>query len=153
MALKETLKQKIEEFRPRTQKLVKEFGKPAVVIGLESGLGKGSARTRDGFPIAEALAAAGSELIAHGGHAGAAGLTIDPARVDAFRQAINQYADKVLAGREFPSTLALDMEISKEQLRPELVEQLERLEPFGIGNPRPVFATPRVAIDSKPLIV
>ncbi len=134
-------------------KLVKEFGKPAVVIGLESGLGKGSARTRDGFPIAEALAAAGSELIAHGGHAGAAGLTIDPARVYAFRQAINQYADKVLAGREFPSTLALDMELSKEQLRPELVEQLERLEPFGVGNPRPVFATHKVAIDSKPFLV
>lgn len=134
-------------------KIVKEFGKPAVVIGLEAGVGKGSARSVEGFNIAEALAAAKADLVACGGHAQAAGLTIEPVRVEAFRKGINDYARKAMIGVEGVKALLLDLDLPKEQLDGQLIEQLDALEPFGMGNPRPVFATHRIGVAGKPFIV
>ncbi len=134
-------------------KLLKHFGKPAIVIGQDNGVGKGSARSIAGFDIADALHQAKADLITCGGHRVAAGLTIEPSRVDSFRKAINRVAAQILDGSQPHHGLDLDMEIQKDQLNPDLIEQLNRLEPFGMGNARPVFATRRICVENDPYVV
>ena len=80
-------------------RLVDEFQVPVVLIGVQGGVGKGSARSVKGFALHEAFAACSSHLVAHGGHAGAAGLTIDPPRFDAFRDAFVGYVERTLDPR------------------------------------------------------
>ncbi len=134
-------------------KITKEFGKPAVVIGLDGVLGKGSARSIEGFNIAEALDSAREHLLSGGGHAGAAGLTIEPDKIEPFRHAINEVAKRILSADAHVGALELDMDVPRDQLVSDLIEQLQSLEPFGIGNPRPMFATHAVHVDGLPIIV
>ncbi len=134
-------------------RLVREFGKPSVVIGVQDGVGKGSARSIDGFHITEALAQVKSELIASGGHANAAGCTIDLNRIKTFRSSLNEYAKQILGDRTLDCALQLDMELAKDELCSEFIEQLGCLEPFGMGNPRPLFSTSRISIEGYPRIV
>ena len=120
-------------------RLVERYHRPVVMIGLSDGEGRGSARSIPGFNITAALDACAPLLERYGGHAQAAGLTIDPSQVAALHSALNRYAADHLCDTDLIPPLYLEGEALDEELCRELACQLSALEPFGSGNPVPIF--------------
>ena len=128
---------------------VKErFGKPAVVIGLEGGYGKGSARSVSGADIGSAMTRAREAglLLAGGGHAMAAGLTVRPDMVEALADFLEQDLGAAAADSQDTLQLEVDGALSGEGLSPSLAVSLAAAGPFGSGNPEPVFVIPDQAL-------
>jgi single-stranded-DNA-specific exonuclease len=118
-------------------RLVEDHGRPAVVIALDGGEGKGSCRSIGGVHIAEALAECADLLTKHGGHAMAAGFSIPEGRIDAFRERLDEVVRRRLGGIRPVPTIVVDAEIDPEALTPRLALELALLEPCGSANPRP----------------
>jgi single-stranded-DNA-specific exonuclease len=109
---------------------------PVVLIALDAeGRGRGSGRSVPGFDLLAALDACGEHLLRYGGHRAAAGLEIQADRVEGFRAAFASHAQSVLGERDPVRTEAIDAVVGSECLGHELAEQLQRLAPFGMGNP------------------
>lgn len=128
-------------------RLAGQIGRPAVLISAAHGdPAKGSCRSVPGFDVHAALAACTEHLVSHGGHAMAAGFTIRRDAIPAFRTAfVEQWALHVAAGaRRAP--LEYDGELPLAALTPRIIEQLERLAPFGQGNARPVLGAMGVVV-------
>ncbi|MFO7951204.1 MAG: single-stranded-DNA-specific exonuclease RecJ [Bacillota bacterium] len=122
-------------------RLVEKYNRPTCLVALEDNEGRGSARSIPGFDITAALAECSKLLERFGGHDQAAGFSIQPERVEELRECLNNYAEKNLeAGKLFP-TLNIDAELEPSELRSELVEQIEKLQPFGTANPAPLFGS------------
>ena len=126
-------------------RLAEEHSRPVVLLGIRNGLARGSARSVPSFNLYEAIDACAPVLLAYGGHAQAAGLTLDRGNIDRFRELFEQQARRHL-GAEPCGLLEIDGEIALAALGPNLVRELERLAPFGHGNPPPVFAASSVAL-------
>ncbi len=125
-------------------KLVDRYGKPAMVIARDgSGEAKGSCRSIEGFSLFDALTDAGDLLVRFGGHTLAAGFTVNDDKIDAFRQRINEYADKLDV---FYPVMTLDCKINPAKIDMGFVESLSALEPFGAENPQPMFCICNVII-------
>ncbi|OGX06500.1 MAG: single-stranded-DNA-specific exonuclease RecJ [Omnitrophica bacterium RIFCSPLOWO2_12_FULL_50_11] len=122
------------------QRLVERFARPAVVISFDGELGKGSCRSVKGFHMFQSLAHCESVLEQFGGHELAAGLTIKRENFNAFRVKLNEYAQSI-PPEVFCRSVRIDLEISFRDLSRQFLEEMSLLEPFGIGNPRPVFLT------------
>ena len=120
-------------------RLVEAYGRPAIAIALAGGEGRGSARSVSGFDLVQSLAACGEHLLGFGGHAMAAGLSIAEDAVPAFRECFAERAAGALADRP-PARMQVDAEVPLAEVTPSLVAELERLAPFGLGNPSPVLA-------------
>jgi single-stranded-DNA-specific exonuclease len=112
--------------------------------------GTGSARTAAGIDLYAALVASGEHLKGFGGHAAAAGLTIDRAQVDGFREAICEYVAGELTPEKAVAELHLDAEAPLGQLTLHTVRQMEQLAPFGQDNPRPLLCATGVALAEPP---
>jgi single-stranded-DNA-specific exonuclease len=109
---------------------------PVVLIGIDGdGRGKGSGRSVPGFDLLAALDACSEHLLRYGGHRAAAGLEIEADRVDDFRAAFVAHATAALDERDPVRTELIDAVVGGESLGHEVAEQLERLAPFGMGNP------------------
>ncbi|NLA76443.1 MAG: single-stranded-DNA-specific exonuclease RecJ, partial [Clostridiales bacterium] len=117
-------------------RLSEKYGKPAIVISRDADTAKGSGRSIEGFSLYDALNAC-SELLEHfGGHTLAAGLSIKPENIEKFRRAINEYA----ANEDMPfATLMMDCKLNPASVSLDMLGSLSMLEPFGAGNPQPVF--------------
>lgn len=122
------------------QRIVEKFMRPAIVISFDGESGKGSGRSIRGFHLFEALSSASSLLEQFGGHEMAAGLTIQKENLEKFKAAVNQYAANC-SGDIFCKSIRIDCEIGLSELSPQFITELSLLEPFGLGNPRPVFLT------------
>ena len=120
-------------------KLVDAFHRPAIVISIDGDTAHGSCRSIPGFDMLAALEAHAGHLEKFGGHRVAAGLTMESARIKAFRSAITLWADQRLGPDDLRPRLRLDAPIRFRDIRPELVEALTRLAPFGAGNAKPLF--------------
>jgi single-stranded-DNA-specific exonuclease len=123
-------------------RLVDRFARPAVVVGLRDGEGRGSARTVPGFHLFEALSRCGQHLVRFGGHAGAAGLTVTAGRLDDFRRAFAAEAERALgvaAAGQAPPPLRVDAVVELADLDLRFTEELARLAPFGMANAEPLF--------------
>lgn len=121
-------------------RMVDRYHRPAVVLSVdERGIGKGSVRSIPGFDAYAALAECRDLLEAFGGHPGAAGLTIREDRLLAFRDRFQAVASKHEAVRSDP-TLHVDAEVQLSQVDLGLIRELDRLHPFGAGNPEPTLA-------------
>ncbi len=131
-------------------RLVDEFHVPVVLVSTADGVGRGSARSVPGFALHEALAACSEHLVAHGGHAAAAGLTIEPERFPGFQSAFHRYVAETLPADARVPELVLDAEIDVGDLDLAMVAGLERLEPFGAGNPEPLLALRDVEVVGRP---
>lgn len=131
-------------------RLVEAYGKPAAVISIgEDGVCRGSARSVEGFMLYDALNAVSDTLLQFGGHAQAAGFSLTEAQIPAFRDAINDYARA--QGDVYPS-LTVDCRLNPAHITVEVLDSLKVLEPFGAGNPQPVFGLFGVEIVSvKPI--
>jgi single-stranded-DNA-specific exonuclease len=117
-------------------RLAERHWMPVVLIGLDGeGRGKGSGRSVPGFDLLAALDACGEHLLRYGGHRAAAGLEIEADRLEGFRAAFVEHAHAVLGERDLVRTEMIDAVVGGESLGHEVAEQLERLAPFGMGNP------------------
>ncbi|MGQ9654018.1 MAG: single-stranded-DNA-specific exonuclease RecJ [Thermodesulfobacteriota bacterium] len=120
-------------------RLVESFNLPVVLVAIQDGVGKGSARSPEGFHLMDGLRACASLLERCGGHRLAAGLTIDPVKIPSFREAFCEEAERALSGKAQGPALYLDGLLPAERVTPEFVSHLVRLEPHGVGNPEPLF--------------
>ncbi len=120
-------------------RLVERYGKPCVLLSVIGGEARGSARSVEGFSIIDAIRSCSSLLTKHGGHPMAAGLSLDAGNLDAFSQEMENYAREHHPVMPVP-TLGGDTVIRLGEATLENARRLEQLEPFGCGNPQPVFA-------------
>jgi single-stranded-DNA-specific exonuclease len=115
-------------------RLVERFHRPVVLIAGADEEWKGSGRSVSAFDLHGALQACSGELERFGGHRAAAGLSIDPSRVEAFAAAFAAHADAVLTEEELVPSTTVDAVVAGEELTLDLCEELRRLAPFGLGN-------------------
>ncbi len=116
-------------------RVVEKYQRPTVVISLQGEKAMGSCRSVPGFDIYRALTNCESCLQTFGGHAMAAGINIDPNQIDLFREAFNRYACENLTEQDLVSKIEADAEVKLQDLDVPTVERIERLGPFGSGNP------------------
>lgn len=134
-------------------RIVDRYHRPAVLIALSEGEGQGSCRSIPPFNIADALASCSEHLLSYGGHAMAAGLRISGDRVDAFTESFINVANNRLTGDDLIEKLRIDAEMSLRELTMPVTEAIIDLGPFGVGNPRPKFATGWVDLADEPRCV
>ncbi len=127
-------------------RITEEFYRPSIVIALEEGQSKGSARSIEGFHITEALDECEELLVRHGGHAIAAGFTISNDKIDAFRAQMHDIAARRLRAEDLVPALKIDMALPLNQFNGENLALVESLQPFGVGNPRPTFVSYNVQV-------
>lgn len=120
-------------------RITEKFHKPAILISLDGEDGKGSGRSISSFNLFEALMHCAPLLGKFGGHELAVGLSLSKENISQFRKEINDFADAVLSEEDFCPKVKIDGEISKDDVNLFFSNQLKTLEPFGIGNPCPVF--------------
>jgi single-stranded-DNA-specific exonuclease len=127
-------------------RLVDRFGKPCIVISRTADEARGSGRSVEGFSMFEAVSAC-SDLLTHfGGHPMAAGLSLPTDKIEAFRARINEFAAKT--GQPMPApVLMVDCLIKPRELSLEIPRAMKYLEPFGTGNPEPVFGLANMTIE------
>lgn len=137
-------------------RISRKYHRPTILIGFEeNGTGKGSGRSIEGLNLVEALNRCRADLQKFGGHEMAAGLTISEKDIDLFTKAFRQAAREFLSDEHLQPRLRLDHELTFPELGGDFLSWHETLQPFGNGNPAPVFfardvepvAPPRVAND------
>lgn len=133
-------------------RLAAQYARPVLLAALKEGdePSTGSGRSVKGFPLHEALAACAAELVAHGGHAAAAGFKVRPSRVDALRAKFVAVAAERFPDGLPPPRLELDAEVPLSALTFGLLNELDKLEPYGEDNPRPKFLAADLSIEGTP---
>jgi single-stranded-DNA-specific exonuclease len=131
-------------------KLVEAFHRPAIVLSIDGEVAHGSCRSIRGFDMLGALERCADLFVRFGGHRQAAGLTMAATRVPEFRARINTWADAVLDPRDLMPRLRIDAPLGLRAITTRLVEGLAALEPFGMGNPKPIFHAGPVEIVEGP---
>ncbi len=136
-------------------RVVEETGRPAVLVAVEHGVGKGSGRSIGAFDLHDALAACDARGLFRrfGGHKAAAGVTLDAAKVPAFAEAFAAVARERLTKEQLVPELRVDLELPLGAVTDALEATLRHLEPHGIGNAAPVLAVrgARLAAPPRPV--
>lgn len=121
-------------------KLVEKFHKPTILFTIEDNICKGSARSVEGINIYESLSAFKSQFNKFGGHAQAAGVSIDVDKINDFALAFNMHIGQFNANKTTGErTVFYDVELNEGEINIELAEEVEKLAPFGCGNEKPSF--------------
>ena len=131
-------------------RVLQEFYRPTIIIGGEGGEWRGSGRSIAGFDLAAALRECDDLLVHHGGHAMAAGLSIQPDKIDALRKRLNELARRALNPEDLQPPLRLDTEVGLDEMNLETLHELSRLKPTGQGNPGVQFCA-RDLTHARPL--
>ncbi len=134
-------------------RLVERYYRPTIMMTTVDGIAKGSARSVAGFDIYQALKRCEDKLVQFGGHKYAAGLSVELARLDEFKEAFNEIAKELLTGDLLTPEIRVDAEIRLGEVTPKFVRVLNQFAPFGPGNMRPVFVARNVEIYGTPRIV
>lgn len=128
--------------------------RPSLVISIEEdGIGHGSARSISSYHLLEGLDSCSDLLEKFGGHAAACGFTIKKENIQTLRQKLNEHAASRLKDEDLTPELMIDAPVSSVSLNLSLVEQLKALEPFGAGNPKPVFVTKNLTLSQEPFVM
>jgi single-stranded-DNA-specific exonuclease len=134
-------------------KIAERINRPCVVISLDGEIGHGSARSIEAYHLLNGLTECSDLFEKFGGHSHAAGLTIRPDRIQELRRRLNSHAASCLGEDDLQPRVKIDAELSAEAITFELARELSALEPFGAGNPRPVFLTRNLRVISEPLVL
>ena len=134
-------------------KIAERLNRPCVVISLDGDVGHGSARSIEAYHLFDGLTACRDLLEKFGGHSHAAGLSIRRGQIPEFRRRLNEHAASCLTEQDLVPTLNIDAEVQPRELSFQLSQELGALEPFGAGNPRPVFVTRGFRVMSEPQII
>jgi single-stranded-DNA-specific exonuclease len=133
-------------------RIVEKFHRPTVVIGFQDGQGKGSARSIRGFHMVDGLRSCADCLEKFGGHEYAGGLTVRRENFSTFAERFETIARATLAPEDLTPLLEVDAQLDFSAIGMELMKELSALEPFGIGNPEPLFMTRGVEIADRKTI-
>ncbi len=129
-------------------RLCDRYGCPVVLIALDKdGTGKGSGRSVGGFNLFDALTSCEDLLERYGGHALAAGLTVDVGNIDALRDRLRAYAETHVTMAELVPQLHIDCMVRPDWLTIEQIEGLATLEPYGMRNPEPIFCMKDMVVE------
>jgi single-stranded-DNA-specific exonuclease len=133
-------------------RLMRQYHKPTFIIAIDdSGIGKGSGRSIEGVSLVEAIRACSEDLLAGGGHAMAAGISVHEDKLDTFRQNLSEYVLTNTTDEQRHPTLTYDAEIPFDQLSLEFLTSYDLLQPFGNSNPQPVFISRGIELSRPPL--
>ncbi len=130
-------------------RIVERFHRPTVMVGVREGMGRGSARSIEAFHLLNALKECEGHLTRLGGHKYAAGLSIEPGQLPAFRASFERVAGRLLTDEDLVARCKVDALVSPGELDARSVEAVQRLAPFGSGNPEPVFASRRLVTSPR----
>jgi single-stranded-DNA-specific exonuclease len=131
-------------------RVLQQFHRPTIILGGENGEWRGSGRSIAGFDLAAALRECADLLVRHGGHAMAAGLSLQPEKMEALRQRLNELARRTLKPEDLQPSLRLDAEAGLDEMNLEMLGALAALKPTGQGNP-PVQFCARQLTHQRPL--
>ena len=134
-------------------KIAERLHRPCVVISFEGDLGHGSARSIEAYHLFDGLTCCRDLLDKFGGHSHAAGLSIRREHLAEFRRRLNEHAASCLTEDDLMPSLSIDAEVGAGDLTFQLSQDLHQLEPFGAGNPRPVFVTRGLRILAEPRVI
>jgi single-stranded-DNA-specific exonuclease len=135
------------------QRVVERYHRPALVIGIEDELGVGSGRSIARFHLLEALASAADLFSRYGGHAQAAGFALPAGRIPELVRRFEEHARGVLQASDLEPALRVDAPLPLSAIDWPILEQINLLEPCGMGNPTPVFAACGVPLAAPPRVV
>jgi single-stranded-DNA-specific exonuclease len=134
-------------------RVVERTAKPALVVSVEDGIAYGSGRSVDGFQLLNAIESCANLFTRFGGHAFAVGFALPADSLPELKRRLRIYADGHLAAREPEQVLCIHAELPLDRITPVLVGWLRKLEPFGHGNPEPVFVARRVRLLNPPRVM
>jgi single-stranded-DNA-specific exonuclease len=135
------------------QRVAERYHRPALVIGIEDGVGVGSGRSIKGFHLLDGLTSASDLFQRFGGHAQAAGFAVEAERIPELTRRFEAYAHTVLTPADLEPVLRLDAALDWAEVDWALFEEMMQLEPFGVGNPTPVFGLCGVRLAATPRIL
>jgi single-stranded-DNA-specific exonuclease len=131
-------------------RVVEQTARPAVLVAVEDGVGKGSGRSIPAFDLHAALGACAECFDRFGGHRAAAGLTMPASRLPAFRERFNAHARATLSADDLVPAQRIDLHVAPEEIGEELEGLLRHFEPFGVGNAAPTLALEGVRLAAPP---
>ncbi|RPH95582.1 MAG: single-stranded-DNA-specific exonuclease RecJ, partial [Calditrichaeota bacterium] len=134
-------------------RVVEKYYRPTILISIEDGIGKGSARSIPGFDLYEALKKCEDLFLGFGGHKYAAGLTIEAEKIEAFKERFENITAHELTAETLAPKLNIEAEIRLNAIDERFVQLLKRFAPFGPQNMRPVFVSRNLQIVGSPTIV
>jgi single-stranded-DNA-specific exonuclease len=133
-------------------KITEEFQRPAVLLSVEGGLARGSARSIPAFDMNRALASCKDLLKAFGGHKQAAGLELEVNNIPVFEERMNRYAREIMSDDDFIPLLEIDAQVEFSEITFNLTRELETMEPFGYGNPEPLLGAKGLEVVSPRIV-
>ena len=131
-------------------RIVDKFNCPTIILSTDNGIAKGSGRSVPGFDLYTAISACSEHLEAFGGHTMAAGLTLKIENIEPFRHAFNAYARSVTIEEDLTAKLDIDAEVALTDLDLATAQSIQRLAPFGAGNPQVLLVARGIKLVGKP---
>lgn len=134
------------------QRLVEHFNRPAVVLGVDGDLMKGSVRGIAGFDVVAALKSCEQYLIKFGGHKSAGGCSLKPENLQLFKEQFQKYAEEVLTISDFARQVEADTTANLSEVNKRSVQELQSLAPFGLGHPAPRLLLEKLTLSNYELL-
>ncbi len=134
-------------------KIAEKLNRPTIVLSTENGLAYGSARSIGSYHLLNGLNSCEELFEKFGGHAAAAGMTLKTENIEELQKQLDKHASENLSEEDLIPEIKIDAEVSVKTLGLDLVEDLKQLEPFGQGNPKPVFVTKNLFLTDDPWIM
>ncbi|MDD5005330.1 MAG: single-stranded-DNA-specific exonuclease RecJ [Candidatus Omnitrophica bacterium] len=134
-------------------KIADRFFRPTIIISLKDGVGKGSGRSIPGFHLFDALLSCSKYLKDFGGHSHAVGLSIDKDKLEDFQKDLDKIAGERFEPDMLKPVLEIDAQLPLMLLNHDLIGELQKLGPFGLGNPRPLFCSHNLTIKSNAVLL
>lgn len=133
-------------------RIAEKYYRPTVILNIEDGVAKGSARSVGHFSIFDAMSSCKDLFSKFGGHEQAAGVSMPEENVAAFTERVNEFAKAILTERDLIPVLKVDGHILGRDVSYKLLDELELLEPFGLSNPKPQFVIEDLQVDKVMMI-
>ncbi len=134
-------------------KISERINRPCVVLSIDGDVAHGSGRSIEPYHLLDGLTSCADLFEKFGGHSHAAGITIKPQRIDELRKRLNEHAASRLTNEDLQPCVYIDAELRTDELSFELIAELQKLEPYGAGNPRPTFLARNLCILSEPRLI
>jgi single-stranded-DNA-specific exonuclease len=134
-------------------RLVEAYHRPTVVLAIGETLAQGSARSIPGFDLYEAIKDCADSLLGFGGHAAAAGLKVAEEQVPTFARLFEERCRNLLSPEQLERVLLIDAEVPLGVLSLRVLEEIDKLEPYGVGNPKPILMASQLQVVGEPRIV
>ncbi len=134
-------------------RIAEKLYRPTIVLSLKDGYGHGSARSVPGFHLLNALDTCSELFEQYGGHAAAAGMKVKVENIPAVQKRLDEYAKTSLLADNLIPELKIDALVTSQSLGLDIVESLAGFEPFGVGNPKPIFVTRNLILRDEPFVM